>query len=135
MGVLMNFEYQMLAILTVGFILAWMPSSLGKLKSYGLKWVASNRDPVKGSELLPWAGRAERAYANLKDYYPGFAVAIILLGILGRFDQGTQYAAGIYVVSRLAHFVVYLAGWSAPRTVAFLTGLVANLYLLGKILF
>jgi uncharacterized MAPEG superfamily protein len=130
----MQFEYQMLTIMTIFFTLAWLPSSVGKFFSYGGKWVMGNRAPIQGKELLPWAGRVERAYTNLKDYFPAFVVAILVLGLMGKFDEGTKIAAGTFVAARLAHFIVYAFGISLLRALTFFAGLGANLYLLFKIL-
>ena len=58
----MPIEYTALALMTVFFLLAWVPLSIGKIRSFGKKWILSNRKPVAGKELLPWAARCERAY-------------------------------------------------------------------------
>ncbi|WPU64507.1 MAPEG family protein [Peredibacter starrii] len=130
----MQFEYQALVLMTIFFLFAWVPASFGKLRAFGLGWVGSNRVPVKDKELSAWAARCERAYNNLKDYYPGFAVAILLLGLTDKFDEGTKIAAGAYVVARLGHFLVYGLGIVSLRAVSFITGIIANVYLLIKIL-
>jgi uncharacterized MAPEG superfamily protein len=131
---MMPFEYQMLGLMTLFFLFAWLPSSVGKMRAFGVAWLNSNRDPVTGRELNPWATRADRAHNNLKDNFPGFAVAIILLGTTGRFDEGTSIAAALYVFVRLAHFVSYTIGLVTPRALFYLVGLGANIYLLCKML-
>ncbi len=130
----MSFEYQMLVFMTLFYMLAWLPASIAKLQSFGGKWLASNREPAVGKELVPWGGRAERAYANLKDYFPGFIVAVILLGTLNKFDQGTAWAAGLYVGGRVVHFVSYTTGSVNFRFISYVTAMIANFYLLIKIL-
>ncbi|MBA2405056.1 MAG: MAPEG family protein [Bdellovibrionales bacterium] len=120
--------------MTIILLFAFIPSSLAKLKSFGGKWVASNRDPVAGKELLPWGARAERAHNNLKDNFPAFAVAILLLGTMNKFDHLTTWAAGLYVAGRLGHFISYTAGNVQLRFVTYILALSANLYLLGKVL-
>lgn len=128
----MPFEYSMLALMTLFFLFAWLPGSMGKLRSYGMRWVASNREPVKDKELLPWAGRVDRAFNNLKDNYPGFAVVIILLGTTGRFDESTSIAAALYVLMRLCHFAFYWYGSVNGRALSYLIALGANVFLLIK---
>lgn len=130
----MPFEYKMLALMTMVFLFAWIPGSMGKLKSFGAKWVLSNRNPVVGRELVPWGARAERAYANLKDYFPGFVVAILLLGMTNGFDQSTAWASGIYVAARVGHLLVYTLGNVRLRFVAYVAAMGSNLYLLIKVL-
>ena len=131
----MNFEYQTLIFMGLFFLLAWCPASLGKWKSYGRRWILSNRKPVTDKELLPWAGRAERAHHNLKDNFPGFATAILLLGLLGKFDQGTAIASGVYLFCRLGHFASYIYGNVPIRGLTYFTALSANIYLFAKVLY
>jgi len=126
-------EYTALTLMTAFFLLAWVPLSIGKLKSFGKEWILSNRKPISGKELFPWAARCERAYNNLKDYFPGYAVAILLLGLLDKFDASTEVAAITYVVARLIHYVSYGIGNVPFRGISFIIGLICNLFLLIKI--
>jgi uncharacterized MAPEG superfamily protein len=128
----MPIEYTMLVTMTLFFMFAWLPGSVGKMKSFGGKWVNSNREPVEGKELLPWAGRVDRAYANLKDYFPAFVVAILLLGITGQFDEVTKWAAITFVVARIGHFTSYGLGSVTGRFLCYLVAMVANVVLLIK---
>ena len=130
----MPFEYQMLGLMTLFFLLAWLPSSVGKMRAFGVAWLNSNREPVKGVELQPWATRADRAHNNLKDNFPGFVAVILLLGTTGSFDESTSIAAALYVFVRIGHFVSYTLGLVIPRATFYLIGLGANIYLLCKML-
>lgn len=129
----MAFEYQALAIMTIFFLLAFIPSSVAKRKSYGMKWLLSNRDPLKDREMIPWGQRCERAHNNLKDNFPGFVVAILLLGAVGKFSNMTELLAGIYVVARLGHFIAYGIGNVPLRALTYFSGLIANIVLLIKV--
>lgn len=128
-------EYLSLAIMTLLFLFAWFPVSVGKSQSFGAKWLASNRTPPKDKELAPWAARCDRAYNNLKDYFPAFIVAILVLGHTGRFDESTAIASIIFVVARVGHYVSYGYGHVLGRALCFFAGLIANTFLLGKIIF
>lgn len=130
----MSFEYKMLVLMTVFFLLAFIPASLAKLKSFGGKWLASNRIPLVGNELPAWGARAERAHANLKDNFPGFVVAVLLLGMLSKFDNLTVWATGLYVLGRMSHYVSYIAGNVPIRFLGYVLALSANLYLLAKVI-
>lgn len=130
----MKTEYIALALMTIFYLFAWFPLSVGKLKSFGGKWLASNRNPLPGKELLPWAARCERAYNNLKDYFPAYVVAILLLGQLEKFDTSTEVAAIMYVVARVIHFISYGMGNVPFRALSFFIGLFSNLFLLIKII-
>lgn len=130
----MAFEYQMLVYMTLFFLVAWFPTSVAKKEAFGIKWLVSNRTPVADRQLPEWGARADRAYNNLKDYFPGFVVAILLLGQLNKFDQTTAIAAGVYVVARVIHLISYIAGNFPFRFVSYLTGMIANFILLAKAL-
>lgn len=130
----MQTEYYSLVFITMFFLLAWFPSSVGKSRSFGWKWLAGNRRPLEGKELEPWAARCERAHNNLKDNLPGFIVAIILLGLTQKFDSGTALASMIYVGGRLGHYISYAAGIPLLRGLFFFTGLFSNFYLFFKVL-
>lgn len=126
-------EYYALGAMTIFFLFAWAPVSFGKINTYGLKWLASNRDSNPRGEIPQWAQRCDRAYSNLKDYFPAFVVAILVLGLMNKFDQTTKWASIVYVVCRLGHYIVYGAGITRLRPLFFFAGLFSNLYLLIKI--
>ena len=125
----MHTEYICLAIMGIFSLLAFFPSSVGKVGVVGMGWAASNRDRPITKELPLWAGRAERAHINLKDNLPGFIIAVLLLGITNHFSDATALACIIYVVARLGHMLTYIAGWALPRTVAFFAGIGSNIFL------
>jgi len=131
----MSTEYYSLTIMTLFFLFAWAPVSLGKVKGYGFKYLASNRGRVPQTELPSWAARCDRAYNNLKDYFPAFIVAILILGALNKFDNSTATAAVIYTVARILHYICYGIGFVPGRFLFFVAGLLANTYLLLKICF
>lgn len=128
----MQFEYFSLLVMTIFYLFAWIPSSIGKYKSFGWEWISSNRMPQTNKELLEWAGRAERAYINLKDYFPGFVVAVFMLGIFSKFDHSTSWAAGLYVAGRMGHLFSYILGSVNFRFVFYVLSMASNLFLLLK---
>ncbi len=130
----MHFEYKMLAVMTLLFFFAWIPTSVGKFYSFGAKWLASNRNPPKDNkELLPWAARCERAYSNLKDFFPAYAVTILVLGAVGKFDETTQWASGIFIIGRVMHYIFYGMGNVNMRFLSFVVAMGSNVVLFYKI--
>ena len=127
----MAFELQMLALMTLFFMLAWLPASVSKYQTYGWHWLLSNRSTAGLPPLPEWGQRAERAHANLVANYPGFAVAVLLLAVTGGFTQGTQVAAALFVAARLLHVWFYIRGAVWPRVICWVAGLSATLYLLA----
>jgi uncharacterized MAPEG superfamily protein len=126
----MAFEMQMLAFMTVLFALAWLPASVCKYQTYGWGWLLSNRSTAGLTSMPEWGQRAERAHNNLKDNFPAFAVAVLLLGMSGGFTPGTRVAVAVFVAARLIHMPVYIAGAVWPRALTWVAGLLATLYLL-----
>lgn len=129
----MAFELQMLALVTLLLMLAWLPASVCKYQTYGWSWLLSNRS-TEGLKPLPeWGQRAERANANLMANYPGFAVAVLLLALTGGFSEGTRLATALFAMARVVHMPVYIRGWIWPRVISWVVGLLASLYLLAMV--
>lgn len=127
----MKIELLSLLINSLFVLTAWMPAFFGKGASYGMGWIFGNREIPEGARLLPWAGRAERAYRNLLDYYPAFPPIILALAFLGISDMTTEYAAMAFVGFRLLHFAFYLMGISLLRTASWFASMVALFVLYG----
>jgi len=126
----MAFELQMLALMTLLFTFAWLPAFVCRYRTYGLGWLLSNRSTAGLPPLPEWGQRAERAHANLRASYPGFAVAVLLLALTGGFTQGTRFAAALFVAARVLHMLFYIRGEVWPRVVTYTLGLWATLNLL-----
>jgi uncharacterized MAPEG superfamily protein len=127
----MAFELQILAFVTLLFMLAWLPASVCKYQAYGLGWLMSNRSTAGLPPLPEWGQRAERAHNNFKENFPGFAVAVLLLALTGGFTHGTQIAAAVFAGARVVHMPAYIQGQFWPRTISWAAGLGASLYLLA----
>lgn len=98
--------------------------------TWGFGYLNSNRDETNLKSLPKWGERSHRAYENLKSYFPAFAVAILILAVQGKSDSGIAWAALSYVAARVVHFIAYLVGVVAPRSLAWTVGMIANGYLL-----
>jgi uncharacterized MAPEG superfamily protein len=127
-------ELYTLAFLSILFLLAFLPASIGKKRAFGWQWLAGNRRPLTDKSLEPWADRCERAHNNLKDNFPGFVVAILLLHQLQKFDDVTAALSLIYVAGRIGHFVAYGIGNPLLRGTFYFVGLFSNLALLIKVI-
>jgi uncharacterized MAPEG superfamily protein len=127
----MTLELQLLAFMSIFFALAWLPASVCKYQTYGWGWLLSNRSPAGLPPMPEWGQRAQRAHDNLKENFPAFAVAVLLLALSGGFTQGTRVAAAVFTAARLIHMPVYIAGAVWPRAIAWISGVLATLYLLG----
>lgn len=123
-------EFYMLAAATLLSVLAFLPASIAKSQSLGTGWLVSNRDRTPMDALPLWGQRAERAHANLKENYPAFAAAIILLLLSGHQDLATAVASATFVGSRILHFVAYVTGVPPLRTLFWALAWGSTIYIL-----
>lgn len=75
----------------------------------------------------PWADRARRAHLNAIENLAVFAPLVPVGAIIEVSTQATMLSARIYVVARLIHYFIYVAGIPVIRTLAFLAGACATL--------
>jgi len=126
----MSPEMTILALVTLLYIVAWIPPLVAKCQAWGWRWLATNRSTAGLPPLSETGQRAVRAYDNLKENYPPFAVAILLLAFSGGFTEYTAVAALLFLVARLIHMPAYILGMPWLRTPSWLLGLAATVYLL-----
>ncbi|MGH8427205.1 MAG: MAPEG family protein [Gammaproteobacteria bacterium] len=132
----MPFELYMLAAATLLFLLAFIPGSLYKARAYGgLPWLASNRDTTDRAPLTGAAGRAERAHANLKENYPAFVAAVLILAYSGHTELGTAVASAVFVGARLLYIGAYIGGNQPLRTLLWALGWASTIYILAVAVF
>jgi uncharacterized MAPEG superfamily protein len=94
----------------------------------GLEWGFGNRE---GPFQFPaWAGRAERAHANLVENLAPFAVLVLVAHVAGRANATTALGATIFFWGRVAHAAVYTAGIIYVRTLAFAVASIGELLIL-----
>lgn len=104
---------------------------LGKTKAAGSAWNVGNRD--KEPEWPAWIQRTTRALNNHKESFPLFLTAVLVVHLSGAADRTSAAACVVYVIARALHGVLYVAGITKIRTVAFLTGFGAVLVLLSRL--
>ncbi|HEX4554671.1 MAG TPA: MAPEG family protein [Xanthobacteraceae bacterium] len=88
----------------------------------GLPRLAGNREDMP--ELPGWAGRAERAHLNMLQSLVLFAILVLAAQVAGKLNPTTALGAQLFFWARLAHAVVYLAGWPWIRTAAWAVSVV-----------
>jgi uncharacterized MAPEG superfamily protein len=126
----MAYEMTILGLVTLLYVFAWLPPLLLKCRAYGNNWLLSNRSVTSLPPLPEMAQRAVRAQENLKENYPPFAVAVLLLAFSGGFTQYTAMAALVFLLARLVHMPAYIIGVPWLRTTSWAAGFIATLYLL-----
>ncbi|MBU4435895.1 MAG: MAPEG family protein [Alphaproteobacteria bacterium] len=84
----------------------------------GLKWNVGPRDtPIV---LTGMAGRLERAFANFRETFPLFAVAVVVTYLSGRIGYLTAHGALLYVAARAIYVPLYAFGVPVARTIVWL---------------
>jgi uncharacterized MAPEG superfamily protein len=126
----MSFEMLVLGFTTLLLMFAWLPGSVAKYQTYGWNWLLSNCSTEGLPPLPEWGQRCVRADKNLRENYPAFAIAVLLLAFTGGFTPGTALASAVFLAARLVHMAAYLAGIPWLRNLAWGFGFLATLYLL-----
>jgi uncharacterized MAPEG superfamily protein len=105
--------------------------SIGRMWVAGTLWGWSNRDVVV--EPPPWSARGERAQRNHLENLPMFMVLVLVLHLTGKHDDVTALACMAFVVARMAHGVLYVAGVLYARTLAYWASLACLAVLLSRL--
>jgi uncharacterized MAPEG superfamily protein len=107
-------------------VLMWAPYVLMRFVKWGLWAPFANPDPSLPA-LPAWADRAKEAHSNAVANLTTFAAVVLVAAVAGVSTPCTVAAAQVYVVARLAHYLIYTIGIPVLRTLAFLTGVAATL--------
>lgn len=111
--------------------LAWFPASVAKRRTWGDRWLASNRETEGLPPLPAWGRRAVRAHDNLKENFPAWAALLLLVIAMDWQSTTTAWAAAVFPIARLGHITSYVAGYFWPRTICWMIGMVCTLTLVG----
>lgn len=112
--------------------LMWLPYGLEMIVHQGLMAALGNRERV--AEPAPWAARVRRAHANAVENLVVFAALMLIAQMMQVRADVTAAAGAIYFFARLIHFLSYAAGIVLVRTLAFLGGWIATLWVGGVLL-
>lgn len=100
-----------------------MFETTAKTRIAGTEWNMGNRE--REPEVPPYVARAGRAVANHKENLPLFLTMVLVVQLAGKADRVSAIAAGVYVLARAAHAILYIAGVQRVRSAAFILGLLA----------
>lgn len=104
----------------------------GRLLANGFRWGLGNHESVP--EIDGWLARAKRASDNMSENLPLFAVVVIVVHLAGKANDTTALWSQIFVIARIAHAVVYIAGITVIRTAIFLLSIFAMI-MMASVLF
>lgn len=97
----------------------------------GIAWGFGNREV--SPELDGWGGRAQRAYKNMAENLLPFACLVLIAHALGRTGELSVMGAELFLVSRLAFAVLYIAGIKYLRTLAYFGGLIGMVLIIVQL--
>ncbi|MEM9222833.1 MAG: MAPEG family protein [Pseudomonadota bacterium] len=106
-------------LLVVQLLLAASARSL----AFGLPWAAGARDTMPGTVPL-WGARLDRAFHNMLETFPIFAVLAIAAVVAGVNDTTTATGALVYLFARIAYVPAYLQPISYVRSIVWLAAMV-----------
>lgn len=116
----MSTDLSMLAW-TSGFTsILWIPYILARMGKYGV--VATVGHEAVDKPLAGWANRARKAHNNAIENLAIFAALVLAAHVTGATNDATAAASVAYLIARLVHFPVYVAGIPYLRTLAFTVG-------------
>lgn len=121
--------YALLGLGLLAFVLQMLPGLPAASKPGGMAWGLGNRD----DPLPPWADRARRAHANLMENLPHYVIVVLVVAITGHANGTTAIASLVYLGARIAHAVVYAAGITYVRTIAFYAGVAAEIVIASQL--
>ena len=108
--------------------LYWVPYILNEILRAGPLGAMSSKAPWT-IDLADWAQRCRRAHANQVENLAVFAPLAILVPLTGLSTEATGFAALVFFLARLGHYVVYTLGIPVLRTLTFVAGVGCQVYL------
>ena len=111
-------------LLTLLVRAAWM---LNKVQIRGLGVVVGY--PRESKPLSEWAHRLWVAHEDAIQSLVTFAVLVIIVQMSGLADESTAIAAAIYFWARLLHVFAYIFALRWLKTIAYLSGLISQFWL------
>jgi uncharacterized MAPEG superfamily protein len=118
----------MLAYSAVLFFVVIMVQAGLAISQNGLMAQAGSRDELPEPTLLRL--RLQRLTANLQENLVLFAIVVLVANGAGVSNEATAMGASVFFYARIAHAVIYAAGWPMIRPLFYF----ASLYGMGVIL-
>lgn len=116
-----SMELTMLMWASILYVVQILLAALAADMKNGIEWGLGNRE--NNPTLEGWGGRAQRAYVNMAESLLPFACLVLIAYSLDRTGEWSVLGAEIFLLSRLAHAVLYVAGIKVLRSLAYFGGL------------
>jgi uncharacterized MAPEG superfamily protein len=115
----------------LAFVLQMLPGAPAAFAPGGMQWGVGNRETPP--ELPPWAARTRRAHANLMENLPHYVIVVLVAHVSGHANGTTATASLVYLGARIAHAIMYGLGITYVRTIAFYTGVAAEIVIVTQL--
>lgn len=119
-------ELHYLAAYSVLVASLWIPYITLLVRSAGPLAAENYNDPGIPRETTPLVRRLNRVHINAVESFGPFAALVLLVHVTDAYSAMTAIWAAVYFWSRLAHAVVFMAGWPYVRTLTFTVGWIAQ---------
>lgn len=114
-------ELTMLLWASILYVAQILVAALAADFQNGIPWGLGNRENIP---VVPgWGGRAQRAYVNMAESLLPFACLVLIAHGTDRLGELSVLGAQIFLISRLAYALLYIAGVKILRSVAYFGGL------------
>ncbi len=110
----------------------WIPIIINRLREMGMWPALRNPQPDVRPEA-DWADRLGHAHRNAVENLVVFAPLVLIVELAGVSSSATATASLVFLVSRIAHAVIYAAGIPLFRTLAFVIGFACQMVLALRI--
>jgi|AntAceMinimDraft_12_1070368.scaffolds.fasta_scaffold29030_1 uncharacterized MAPEG superfamily protein len=111
-------------------VILLMQGSVGVLAN-GLQAQAGSRDGLPQSSALH--ARVTRLRANMIENLMLFVPVVLVAQAIGVSNETTVLGAQLFFGARLAHAIIYMAGWPWVRPLAFAIALVGTLMIASQL--
>ena len=128
----MTIELTMLVYSVVLLVIVIAIQATAGILAQGLPAMAGSRDNL--GEPSQFQSRSKRVAENHKEGLLLFAPLVLVASAAGISTELTVLGAQLFFYSRIAHAVIYLAGWPWIRPLAWFVGLVGTLMILFALL-
>ncbi len=123
----MTTELGILALYGALIVLTVLAQVMTAIVTQDIPYLVGPRDEAREPSVV--TGRLKRALDNTVVAMAYFAPAVLVIQLLGLNSAATLLAAQIFLAARLAYIVLYALGTPWVRTVIWVVGLLASLYL------
>ena len=128
----MSVELLMLAYSAALFIVIILAQAGLAIDQNGLMAQAGSRDNLPEPTVV--RQRMQRLSANMQENLVLFAVVVLVASAAGISNETTALGASIFFYARVAHAIVYTAGWPMIRPLFYFAGLYGVVSILWAIL-